>query len=203
MKQIYLVSNFSKGKTMNKNQIVSGSIGAIAQQSGKSIAESFISADIIVIVDTSGSMNARDSRGDKSRYDVACEELAGLQNSLPGKIAVISFSDDAVFCPSGVPLMLGAMTDLVKALQFAKVADIPDMRFILISDGEPNDPNAALAVAKTYKNKIDVIYVGPESYPIGREFLQKLAAATGGLSVTADRAAELQAGVMQLLGAGK
>jgi uncharacterized protein YneF (UPF0154 family) len=81
--------------------LVSGSLAALAQQSGKSLAESFIHCDAVVIVDTSASMNDRDARGGVSRYKAAVEELTALQNALPGKIAVISFSDYAMFCPGG------------------------------------------------------------------------------------------------------
>ncbi len=191
----------SMSNTIN-DLVLQGSIGAIAQQSGKSLAESFISADVIAIIDTSGSMASTDSRDGKSRYTVACEELAALQNSLPGKIAVISFSSDVQFCPSGVPFQYGAGTDLVRALQFCKVADVTGMQFVLVSDGEPDQPEKCIEVAKTYQNRIDVIYVGPERFPTGRDFLVKLASATGGKAVTADRAVELEIQVMQLLKAG-
>lgn len=184
-------------------QIVPGSIGAIAQANNRSIAEAFISCDVVILVDTSGSMSANDSRGGRSRYDVACEELRALQNNLPGRIALVNFSSTVQFEPGGIPTFLQGGTDLTAALRFVKVADVPDMQFILISDGEPNDAKTALAVARTFKNKINVIYVGPEYLPAGRNFLQQLAAATGGKTVTADRAKELQAGVMALLEAGR
>jgi hypothetical protein len=184
------------------NQIVPGSIGAIAKQSGKSIAETFVSADVIVLVDVSGSMNSRDSRGGRSRYDVACEELRQLQNNLPGKIAVVGFSDYPEFAPSGVPYMQNSTTAMVEALKFVHIADVPGIRFILISDGEPNNEKETLKVAATFKNKIDVIFVGPEERPYGRDFLQRLAAATGGKSITVDRAKELNAGIMGLLECG-
>lgn len=180
-------------------QIVSGSIGALAQQSGKSIAETFISADIVVIVDVSGSMSSNDSRGGKSRYDVSCQELAALQQSLPGKIAVISFSDNAQFHPGGVPIYQGGGTNMADALAFVQIADrIPGMRFILISDGEPDDEKRTLAIARNFKNKVDVIFVGPENRSIGRDFLGRLAAATGGQSITVDRAKELKSGIEKL-----
>lgn len=180
-----------------------GSIGAIAQQQGRSIAESFVGADVITIVDTSGSMASGDSRDGLSRYEVANQELANLQRSLPGKIAVVSFSNDVQFCPGGVPVFFNGGTDLVKALVFCKIADVPDMRFILISDGEPDNPEKCIDIARTYKNRIDVIYVGPEKLPAGREFLNRLAKATGGKTVTADRAVALESSVMQLLGSGR
>jgi uncharacterized protein with von Willebrand factor type A (vWA) domain len=184
---------------MSTNAIITGSIGAIARRDGKSIAETFINADVIVIVDTSGSMNSHDSRGGKSRYEVACQELADLQNSLPGKIAVLAFSSEIIFCPAGIPQYFGGGTDLEKALKFAKQADVTGMRFIVISDGEPNSERDAMNVAKTFKNKISTIYVGPEEYPAGREFLERLAKASGGLSVTAEKAQELAANVRLLL----
>lgn len=185
------------------NQIISGSLRSIAQQNNQSIAETFLSCDVVIVVDTSGSMGANDSRGGKSRYSVACEELAALQKSLPGKIAVIAFSDDVQFCPSGIPEFFQDGTNLTKALKFVKVADVPDMRFILISDGEPHDEQSALEEAKKFKNRIDVIYVGPEERPSGRQFLERLSKATGGVSVTADKAQELAASVTRLLATGR
>jgi hypothetical protein len=54
------------------------------------------------------------------------------------------------------------------------------MQFFLISDGEPDDEHEALAVAATFENKINTIYVGPESGFMGIEFLERLANSTGG-----------------------
>lgn len=181
-----------------QNQIIAGSLSALAKQENKSIAETFVSADCVVIVDTSGSMASHDSRGGKTRYEVACEELKQLQATHPGKIAVLAFSDQVEFCPFGIPTYFGGGTDMAKALQFAKIADVPGMQFILISDGEPNDPPKTLSIAKTYRNKISTIYVGPEDQPAGREFLRKLAEATGGQAIISDRAKELKASIEKL-----
>lgn len=172
----------------NEHAIVPGSISAIAEQTGKSIAETFTNADVIVIVDTSGSMAANDSRGRRSRYDVACEELAALQKSLPGKIAVFAFSDYTEFCPAGVPRFISGGTDLAGALRFTKIADNPGRRFIVISDGQPDEPDQALKVAATYQNRIDTIYVGPEMENSGRRFLELLATRHQGQSVAAKNA---------------
>ena len=184
---------------MNNNAIIQGSLGAIAQQEGKSIAESFVNADAIIITDTSASMKQCDSRDGKSRYDVACEELKQLQVSLPGKLALLSFSSDVVFCPNGIPFDLNGMTDLAKALKFAKMGDLASgMRFIVISDGEPDSEDEALKVAKTYKNRIDTIYVGPEGGE-GQDFLKRLAKASGGQGITAAQVKELASSVEKLL----
>jgi hypothetical protein len=63
----------------------------------------------------------------------------------------------------------------------------------------PDDPNAALKVAHAYSNKIDCIYCGPESNPEGRDFLTRLAKASGGQTITADKAKELANSVQKLL----
>jgi Mg-chelatase subunit ChlD len=186
--------------TKQNQSLVEGSLYEIAKNTNQSIAESFINCDVVILVDTSGSMSASDSRDGQSRYDVACAELRALQGSLPGKIAVLSFSEHVHFCPTGLPIYQGSTTDMAKALQFAKVADgIPGMRFILISDGEPDYPTDTLRIAASYKNKIDTIYVGPENRPIGRDFLEKLAQTSGGQTITADRAKELKSGIETLL----
>lgn len=184
---------------MTNTQIVPGSIRAVAQMTGKSIAELFSNAEVVTIVDVSGSMYTRDSRDRKSRYEVACEELAFIQKNRPGKVAVIAFSDTTVFCPGGIPIFGGGGTNLAHALRYAKIADVPGMNIVVISDGEPDSEREAIAVATTYKNKISTIYCGPEERPGGRDFLDKLAKATGGQSLTADRAKELSKTIETLL----
>lgn len=183
------------------NQIIQGSLAQVAKANNQSIAQAFINADCVVYCDTSGSMNYEDAPGNKSRYEALIKELKALQSSLPGKIAVISFSSlTPVFCPNGVPVMLNGGTLVAKALEFGKVADIPGaMRFILISDGEMSDGHEAIQIASTYKNRIDVIYVGPENLPAGREALRRLAKASGGQTITADRTSGLAIGTRKLL----
>lgn len=152
--------------------LVPGSLQAIAQRDGQSLAESFLSADAIILVDVSGSMSG-------SPYEQACAELRKLQADLPGKVAVIAFSDRPEFAPSGVPRFISGGTDLARALAFVHVADGCDMRFIVISDGYPNDGEAALKQARKFQSQIDCVYIGPEGGE-GAAFLQRLAAASGG-----------------------
>ena len=186
-----------------QTQVVKGSLADVAKSTGASLAETFLSADVIVLVDTSSSMEAHDAPGGLSRYDAACKELANLQATIPGKVAVISFAStgSVMFCPNGQPFNLEGGTDLAGALGFAKVADVPDMRFVVISDGQPDSEREALKMAAGYQNRIDTIFVGPEDDQRGRSFLAKLASAKGGQSVTADRVAQLSSKVQYLLAA--
>lgn len=183
----------------NHNAIVRGSLSDVAKREGLSLAESFLSCDCVILVDCSASMGVHDSRGGKARFAVALEELAQIQATMPGKIAVIAFSDTTAFVPGGVPPFLQGYTDLAGALKFAHVADVPGMRFVIISDGEPDDANAAMAEARKFKARIDVVYVGSEMSPQGRDFLSKLARMSGGQTVTANRVQELAAKVEALL----
>lgn len=180
-----------------QKNFVPGSLASQAATTGQSLAQTFINADVIILVDTSGSMAGTDMT-DKSRYDRACDELAKLQASLPGKIAVLSFGDFTLFCPSGIPTKPVGMTDLTGALQFAKVADVADMQFIVISDGEPNDEDSALRVASTYQNKIDTIFIGREG-DSGQRFLARLAKASGGKAIKDFSAKQLESSVRGLL----
>ncbi len=183
---------------MRSIALVPGSVGAVAQRDGLSLAEALLGAEIIILIDSSGSMAAGDSRGGRSRWDVAVEELTRLQTSHPGRIAVVSFSDAAAFAPSGVPKFLGGGTDLAAGLRFVHQFD-GTVRFIVISDGVPDSESDALSVARTFTSRIDTVYVGPEGDRRGARFLEKLASVAGGRHVTADRAQELAERVETLL----
>ena len=177
-----------------------GSLSDLAAQHGGSLAEAFLSADTIILVDTSGSMASRD--GDtQTRYDRACAELAQLQANLAGRIAVMAFSTDVKFCPGGVPHYYGLGTDMVKALEFVRPADGLVDRLILISDGEPDQALATLALAAKFETQIDCIFIGPEVSP-GADFLRRLAKASGGTSQAIAQASLLSERIERLMLAG-
>lgn len=169
----------------NQSNITKGSLADIARTQGTTLAESFLSCDAVVIVDTSASMNVCDVGEDRtrSRYLAACDELRKLQEAMPGKVAVVSFSGSTEFCPGGVPRYIGSTTDMTGALQFVKIADGTGIKLILISDGEPDSPSETLKVARTFTTKIDTIFIGPEGSE-GARFLRELSEATGGIATT-------------------
>lgn len=178
--------------------LVVGSLAQIAQRDGMSIAESFLAVDAVILVDVSGSMYTDDCRDHQRRYDVALEELTRLQGDLPGRLAIVAFSNAPQFVPNGVPPLLGGSTDLTGALRFIRLADTGDIRLIVISDGQPDDERGALAAAAQYRGRIDTVFVGPEG-DRGADFLRRLAAANGGAHVTAIHAHELAAKTERLL----
>lgn len=178
--------------------IVKGSLTDIQQQSGKSLAETFLSAEIVVIVDTSASMGQHDAPGGISRYQAACDQLSTIQGQNPGKVAVISFSSWPAFCPNGTPDNLNGSTDMVEALKFVKPVDGTGTKIVLVSDGEPDSAEGTLNIAKTFQTAIDVIYIGREG-GYGYQFLQQLAKLTGGKSFKSEAPGLLANGIETLL----
>lgn len=167
----------------SQQKIAKGSILDVANQTGKSFAESFLECDAIIAVDVSASMSTRDCQENTSRFDMAVRELEKLQAQLPGKVAVCSFSSSTKFIASGVLKDTESLTDMVKCLEFLKDFDGAGIKIILISDGEPDEKEPTLKLAQTFVTKIDTVFVGNETSK-GREFLRQLAEATGGISIT-------------------
>ena len=195
-------SGSKKTEMGTSRAIVTGSLSAVAHHNDTSIAESFIDVDAVIIVDVSGSMGAHDSRNGQMRYDVAIQELATLQASMPGKLAIIAFSSSVEFVPGGEPEFEGGGTDLAGALRFPKICDVEDIKMVVISDGEPGDPTTALHVAGTIKASISTVYVGPEGGR-GAAFLEKLARANQGTFGEAARVVALADTVRPMLMEGK
>lgn len=181
---------------MNNKALVPGSLSDTAN--GRTLAESFLSADAILIVDMSGSMAVNDAPGGLERWDAAENELRRLQKENPGKLAVIAFSSTVQFYPTGIPIRLGGGTNMAKALQFVKGADGLGVKFILISDGNPDDKQKTLRVARTFESHIDTVYIGPEGGS-GQAFLAKLAQVTGGMAATSEAPGLLAENVTLLL----
>lgn len=161
--------------------IVKGSLSNIARKNNQSLAESFLNADVIVLLDDSGSMSTNDAPNGMTRKEAADKELKKLQANHPGKIALIAFADYPLFCPHGSVMPCGGSTDMVAALKFIKVADDCGLKLVLVSDGAPNDEQETLKVAATFKTAIQTIYIGREGGR-GQDFLDKLANITGGKS---------------------
>ena len=169
------------------NAIVPGSLSAISQQTGASLAESFLLASTILLLDCSGSMETSDAPGSITRKKAAQDALIRLQKDNAGKLALVCFAQYAVFSPTGLPVECGGSTNMAGALKYVQPADDTGTRFILVSDGSPNSEQETLKIATEFKTPIQTVYIGPElDYEGGRAFLEKLAKATGGKAVKSD-----------------
>ena len=167
-----------------------GSLSQVAEEKGITVEQAFANAEIVVVIDQSGSMCMQDARDGQERFDVAEDELRKIQEAYPGAVAVFEFSDNIRFCPD-------AVTNLTDALRYIKQADNL-YEIVVISDGEPDNEYTAMNVARTFKGPIHTIYIGEEGRE-GQDFLRKLAQATGGKQFQADKPGELMPGVVALL----
>lgn len=175
-------------------QLVKGSLRAVARKQKLTLAETFLSVDALVLVDVSGSMAERDVPMDgenlfgfgRSRYDEAQRQLVNLQESLPGKVGVVQFSSRVKFRPSGILLFDAEGTDLLAALSFVKPADGCGIKLVVISDGYPNDPKRTLDLAATFTTHIDTVFIGSPNDGMGKSFMAELAQVSGGISAGGD-----------------
>ena len=161
------------------NSIIIGSQSDIAQKQNISLAESFLSAEMVLLVDISSSMKTRDAPMNQTRYQYAQKQLTNLQGLYPGKIAVVEFASRVDYKPNGKLSEPYGSTAMNDALNFIKVADDCGLKIVLISDGEPDNESTTLAAASNFQSKIDAIYCGREG-GLGQKFLQKLVNKTGG-----------------------
>lgn len=183
------------------NAIIPGSLSAIAQRENISLAESFLSAEIVILLDVSGSMGASDAPSGLTRKQAAENELISLQQKYPGKVALICFGSDVAFSPGGTPIYAGSTTNMAGALKFVKVADDTGLKIVLITDGEPDSKSETLKEARQFKSRIDAIFIGREGGS-GMRFLNQLIGITGGKASESVEPGMLADGVDQLLLAG-
>ena len=144
------------------NPIIIGSQSDIANKQNISLAESFLSAEMILLVDVSGSMNYNDAPNNMNRWEYAQKQLTHLQGLYPGKIALVEFSSNVFYQPGGKMSPPNGSTDMAAGLKFVKVADDCELKIIIVSDGDPDSKNQALNEASKFKTQIDAIYCGKE-----------------------------------------
>ena len=182
--------------------VVKGSMLDVINEIGD-YASALMDVEIVAIVDTSGSMEMSDGTG-KSRYDRAVDELKIIQEKNPGKVLVISFSDQAKVCLNGIPHNYCEGTKVARGLECAREYDMDGIQFVLICDGQPDDYDNAIAEARKFTQPINTIYIGAEANQKARDFLNEVSGRSGG-KAWEDKEVKLLSENVQtlLLGSGK
>jgi Mg-chelatase subunit ChlD len=128
-------------------------------------------ASLVILADVSGSM-----RGDKIIR--LKRELRAIWGERSGA-KLMSFATNLHWLdgPDDLP-PAGGSTDLAGALEAA--APTWPGEVLVISDGQPEDEDRALAAAKLIPGTISVLFVGSDDDREGQAFLQKLATLGGG-----------------------
>jgi hypothetical protein len=170
---------------MNNQLAVKGSVLSEAEDKGISIEEAFVQCDVVVMVDVSGSMGdyyeGEESGLYDTCFDAAADALKQLQELYPSRVALLQFSSLTQFRPDGTLVPEFASTNMTSALEMARMADVPGMTFILISDGYPDFAEHAKREARKFSQPIHTIYIGREG-EAGQEFLEEIARMSGGKS---------------------
>lgn len=186
---------------MNSLIKTDGSMLDYAEKNNISLAQSFLSVDLIVVLDNSASMTSRDAPNGMTRKGYAKKQLEYIQATNPGKIGLVCFATDVKFSPGGVVLEnVGGATNMADALKFVHIADDCDIKLLLISDGEPNSKKLTLEVVRKFKTSIDCLYCGNKNdYNGGRKFLQELSQLTGGHFFVSEHPGMIESSITKLL----
>ena len=145
----------------------------------------------VMLLDISSSMNGPSEDPKVTRIE-ALRKLVVDMKLMPGQ-TVYTFSYLAERCdPNHIPEPSGG-TNLTGA--FKKLKEDGHKSVVLITDGEPDNPKAALEEAKGFSG-LEIFYVGSGQQP---SFLKKLAKAGGGSSCQVSMDAQLSATIQKLL----
>ena len=90
----------------------------VQAQGGYGLAKSWLKVKAVLVVDVSSSMEARTDN--ERRVDVARREVAKIQRRQPGQLAIVSFSYDASWDPSGRLPEPSGSTNLAGALEYTR-----------------------------------------------------------------------------------
>jgi len=169
---------------------------AVKSKLEKLLAKREQAQQVVLVLDCSGSMQEQGDSPGERRIDSLRGVISNLhQQGIVFRQLVFNSScmwSDIVPEPSGG-------TNLANALEFCE--KIQAKHVIVVSDGQPDSRDAALAVAKRLNCQIDVFYVGPKGDASAQEFMKQLASLTGG-STNVVSFKELQRAVAGMLTSG-
>lgn len=159
------------------------------------------SDEIVVVADRSGSMDDPIGSLKMTKYEHLEVALNDIVKRYP-KVKVLLFDDRVLEWDKAKLPPTGGNTNLAKALSHAD-KNFKPKRTIIISDGLPDDEEAAIEAAQRMTGTIDTIYCGPDGHP-AIDFLRSLSQDTGGTSFVWDgkMPGELASNIRGLIGAG-
>ena len=206
------MSRINRSIQKSEQKVAQGSIYDVSNRQNVPVEAVMADAQAVVFLDRSGSMSHyinedqydpfaynRPNPGGNTRFEDANKALEGIQRRYDGKIILIPFSTFPELQLNGVPRPPDGGTDVAAALEMGKQFDGLGMKFVLISDGEPNSDVAAIEVAKTYEDPIDTIFIGADKDIRGIDFLNRLSAATRGQALGKIDVEKLEGATVKLL----
>lgn len=156
---------------------------SLIRSAGKSLpAESGVTAElrrrmadagthVLALADTSSSMD--EPAGGRRKIEILREALNTVLCERP-EIRLFCFDSIAREVTAAAPLPEpSGGTALHLAIELAR--EFSPRQTVVISDGRPDDPEAAIAAAEKLSGTIDVIYCGPDSDTKAIDFMRRLA----------------------------
>lgn len=165
-----------------RDRIAKGSIFDVASERGVKPEEILLDADVVVMLDQSYSMEDRDGGG-QTRHQRAVAALEQIQRTFPGRVVLVTFSDFAEFRLNGIPTGPNGGTNMAAGLEMAHQLDGMDMRFFLVSDGQPTCGDALVYDwAKRFTDPINTIFIGSDFDAAGQQVMKEVSRLSGGLA---------------------
>lgn len=138
-------------------------------------------ADDTVAILTDVSTSMAEAAGATSKYEILKTALRNVwPSALNARLIAFDSLPEFLADPQSLPLPRGS-TALHLAIEAAQ--SLHPGRTLVITDGRPDDKQAALDAADKLTGRIDVIYCGPDGDIDAISFLQRLARSTGGSCV--------------------
>jgi Mg-chelatase subunit ChlD len=164
---------------MNNNELATIAADKLTRSLGKSSLDDLVAARTrrsLLLVDVSGSMGERIQSGER-KIDALRKVVATLQETTRFPLAAFgTHTAGQVEVVDVVPEPQGG-TPLDLAIDFANAQGATQL--VVVTDGEPNDEQAAFSSARRFGGRIDVFYIG-NANTRGSRFAAELAAMTGG-----------------------
>ena len=152
----------------------------------------------MLLVDASGSM--ADTLATGARKIDELRTVVAMLNETH-TVPMISFGSAVDLVRGDIPEPSGG-TPMARALDYAKASGATHV--VLVSDGDPDNPDDALAAAKRFGGTVDSFFIG-QDFDRGAGFLRRLAEMTGGTTNLTDLLdpKQLASGIRRLLGDGR
>lgn len=146
---------------------------------------------VAILCDRSSSMKARNDQG-QTRYAQLLKALKEIWTDAAG-LSVYEFDTlcSRVKTPADLKPPAFGSTALDNAIETA--ANDQPAQMLIICDGNPNSEEAALHAARKYGRPISTLFVGNPDDTTAKQFMRKLAKATGGRADAKDLTKQLAA----------
>lgn len=139
----------------------------------------------ILLLDTSYSMACYNTQGTERRVDILWNIVQDLR-SQGLKFSVVEFNHTVKWSDSITKPEPNGGTDLAGALEEIARMNKQVSSITLVTDGQPDDSDAALASAAAFGVKINVLFAGDERDTYAQAFCRELAQLTNGQFMAAD-----------------